>query len=90
MDWNLIFVLGTPVFIIGAAALLIGRKKGKVGKYIFSTVAGALFMYIMTAIISAFFHISSETLKQLYMIILAPFEFALGAWIGGKAYDKVF
>ena len=90
MDWNMVFVIGTPIFVIGAAAVLVGRKKGKVGKYIFSTVVGALFMFVMTMLISSFYHIESGGLKQLYIILMSPFEFAIGAYLGGKIYDKMF
>ena len=90
MDGNTAVVIITPILVIGLAAILVGRRKGKVGPYVFSTVFGALFVALFMAIVAVFFHIANETLKQLYMIILTPFVFGIVYFIGGKIYGKVF
>ena len=90
MDGNTAIVIITPILVIGLAAILVGRKKGKVGAYIFSTVIGALFVALFMALVAVFFHIANEALKQLYMLILTPFVFAIGYFTGGKIYGKMF
>lgn len=90
VDTNLVFKIAFPIFLIVVAFIVYGRKKGRFGAYVVSSFSGALFVFAFTAFLQMFVHFDSSGLKQLYIILLTPFEFALGMWIGGKLYGKAF